>query len=59
MKGKNEEAWRQLCALAAREQDPEKLMALIAEIDRMLGEKMKRLRGVSTQSSDDTEDPSG
>lgn len=31
------ERWLQLCEQAATEQDPEKLMALIAEINRLLG----------------------
>jgi hypothetical protein len=34
--GNNKEQWRELCKLAASEQDPEKLMALVAEIDRLL-----------------------
>jgi len=32
-----------LCEQAANEQDPEKLMALVEEIDRLLAEKQQRL----------------
>jgi hypothetical protein len=34
-----EERWRELCAQAAVEQDPKKLLALVTEITRLLGEK--------------------
>jgi hypothetical protein len=33
------EKWMELCEIAANEQDPNKLMALVAEIDRLLGMK--------------------
>ena len=42
---KDPERWEQLCALAA-EQDPEKLMVLVKEIDRLLQEKDDRLRSL-------------
>jgi hypothetical protein len=35
----SEERWRQLCALAAVEQDTQKLMELVKEISRLLDEK--------------------
>jgi hypothetical protein len=35
-------AWQQLCEEAAKEQDPERLMALVREISRLLDEQMKR-----------------
>jgi hypothetical protein len=38
----NEERWRELCARAALEQDPKKLMELVQEISRLLAEKEKR-----------------
>jgi len=41
----SEERWRQLCALAAVEQDPQKLMELVKEISRLLDEKQSRNRG--------------
>jgi hypothetical protein len=34
---KREQRWRELCAQAAVEQDPEKLMQLVTEITRLLG----------------------
>jgi hypothetical protein len=37
------ERWRELCELAANEQDGEKLLELTAEIDRLLAEKQDRL----------------
>ena len=44
MKGETKEHWTQLCQLAASEQDPDKLLALVKEINRMLEEKEKRLQ---------------
>ena len=44
MQGKTEEPWMQFCEQAAVEQDPEKLMQLVKEINRMLEEKENRLR---------------
>ena len=43
MRGEKKEEWMALCEQAATEQDPEKLMALVAEIDRLLAEKQQRL----------------
>jgi hypothetical protein len=40
---KNRERWMELATLAANEQDPDKLMALVKEIDQLLAEKQKRL----------------
>jgi hypothetical protein len=41
----NREKWMELCARAAQEQDPEKLMELITEINRLLDAKEGRLKG--------------
>ena len=41
---KREQRWRQLCAQAAVEQDPEKLMQLVTEITRLLGEEQERAK---------------
>ena len=41
------ERWRQLCEMAANEQDPTKLMKLIKEIDELLEAKERGLRGDS------------
>ncbi len=38
----SKEHWRQLCGQAAVERDPEKLMQLLQEIDRLLGERDER-----------------
>jgi hypothetical protein len=38
-----QEHWQELCALAAVEQDPKKLLELTAEINRLLEQKEKRL----------------
>ena len=43
MKGERLELWQTLCAQAAVEQDPKKLMELVKEIDRLLSEKQDRL----------------
>ena len=45
MKGETKERWRQLCEQAAVEGDPEKLLTLVAEINRLLSEKEDRLDG--------------
>ena len=52
MQGKTRERWMELCEQAAVEQDDEKLMRLIDEINRLLEEKDERLkRAQSTGSS--------
>jgi hypothetical protein len=43
MIGENEELWKDLCARAATEQDPVKLIELTKEIDRLLAQKQRRL----------------
>jgi hypothetical protein len=49
MKGAQLEEWQRLCALAASEQDSEKLLVLIKEINRLLDEKDQGLRNTSTK----------
>jgi hypothetical protein len=44
MQGDKKERWMELCAQAAVERDPEKLHALVEEIDRLLQEKENRLK---------------
>jgi hypothetical protein len=44
MQGKVKEEWMQLCEQATIEQDSERLMVLISEINRMLDEKERRLK---------------
>ena len=43
MKGETRERWQSLCARAADEQDPDKLMKLIEEINQLLETKEERL----------------
>jgi hypothetical protein len=43
MKGETKEIWQQFCEQAAVEQNPDKLLALVKEINRMLEEKENRL----------------
>jgi hypothetical protein len=42
MNGKNPERWQELCEQAAKEQDPQKLLVLTQEINRLLQEKEQR-----------------
>ena len=44
MQGKNLELWQQLCQQAAIEQDPDRLIELTNEINRLLDEKETRLK---------------
>jgi len=44
------EHWRQLCEQAAIEQDSEKLMELVKEINRLLAEKEARLKANRTKN---------
>jgi hypothetical protein len=44
MQGKIRERWQELCARAADEQDPERLMELVREINQLLEEKELRLQ---------------
>lgn len=46
-----EERWRQLCAEAAVEQDPQKLMKLVEEINRLLDLKQQRGRREHKEST--------
>jgi hypothetical protein len=47
----NHEKWMELCDRVSKEQNPEKLMALIGEIDRLLEEKKGRLSKQSPKTS--------
>ena len=48
MQVKTKEEWLQLCEQAATEEDSERLMALILQINRMLDEKEQRLKSGKT-----------
>jgi phosphoglycolate phosphatase-like HAD superfamily hydrolase len=50
----NTERWMELCAQAAHEQDPQKLMALVNEILALLKEKEHRLGIVPSKPNPDT-----
>jgi hypothetical protein len=45
----NEERWKLLCELAAKEQDPQKLLELTREINNLLLFKQKRLTGKANE----------
>jgi hypothetical protein len=47
------ERWQQLCEQAVKEQDSEKFLALIEEINRLLTEKEERLRAVRATDAPD------
>jgi hypothetical protein len=51
MKGKTKETWEHFCEQAAVEQDPDKLLELVKEINRMLEEKENRLLRARDQSA--------
>jgi len=44
MQGETKECWERLCQRAAIEQDPERLMSLIEELNELLEAKEKRLK---------------
>jgi hypothetical protein len=48
MRAETKERWVLLCGQASEEQDPEKLMALVKEIDEILEAKRIRLTGRAT-----------
>jgi hypothetical protein len=45
------ERWKTLCQEAATEQDPQKLLDLIMEINRLLEEKLSRASGKKVESN--------
>jgi len=44
MIGENEERWRKLCEEAAKEQDSDRLLELVRQINQMLAAKERRLQ---------------
>ena len=46
----NKERWMELCAQAAKEQDPERLFKLVQEINTLLEQKETRLQGQKVQN---------
>ena len=55
---RTDERWRQLCAQAAVEQDPRKLMELVREITRLLAEKYDRAKDEEIPDTPDDPSPS-
>lgn len=53
--GEEGERWRELCALAAKEQDPQRLLALVQEINDLLGQR-ERLKHQGKLPSDPVSD---
>ncbi len=51
MQGPTKERWEELCAQAETEQDQQKFMNIIREINRLLDEKEARLRANRPKSS--------
>jgi hypothetical protein len=49
---RNKERWQELCRLAAVEQDSEKLLALVQEINRLLDDKRNRLLSKRPEASE-------
>ena len=52
MEGEIRERWMSLCEQAAIEQDPERLMELVSQINHILEEKERRLLGQASASSE-------
>jgi hypothetical protein len=51
MEGEKRERWMRLCVEVADEEDSNRLLELISEIDRLLHEKELRLRNVRREAS--------
>jgi hypothetical protein len=55
MTNSEEKDWRKLCELAAKETDPEKLYALVEQLNRALEVRAQRMQG--RNSGDGRRDP--
>ncbi len=51
MQGPTRQRWQELCEQAVHELDPEKLLKLVEEINRLLSEKQGRLEQAREQSN--------
>jgi len=49
---RNKERWQELCELAAVEQDSEKLLVLVQEINRLLDDKRNRLLNKQSEANE-------
>jgi hypothetical protein len=54
---KNAEPWMEICELASKEQDPEKLMELTSELVRLLDEKKNASPLQSSRAEDKPQAP--
>ena len=52
MQGEDAKTWQALCAKAAVEQDPNKLLELVTEINLLLEKKAKRLKAAHTAQNE-------
>lgn len=50
MQGETKELWQRLCEQASSEQDPERLIVLAQEIEKLLADKEQRLRHAKEQN---------
>jgi len=55
----NKERWMELAAQAATEQDPQRLMALIKEINLLLEEKERQRLGIQSSGENQRDGTSG
>jgi hypothetical protein len=46
-----QERWKQLCALAAQERDPKKLMLLVQEVNRLLEEQERQKQDLAEHAA--------
>ena len=53
MSTEHKQEWMRLCELASKEQDPEKLMALVREITRLLEERETAIKARKSASEAD------
>lgn len=53
MNSEHKQEWMRLCELASKEQDPEKLMALVREITRLLEERDMAIKARRSTSEAD------
>jgi hypothetical protein len=56
---RNKERWQELCEQAAAEQDSEKLLALVQEINRLLDDKRNRLLNKQSRASESKTESDG
>ena len=55
--GEEERGWRELCELAAKETDPEKLYTLVEKLNRALEVRAQRRKGQTPNDANRDPDP--